>query len=350
MSHKHQKEIDMELIERYLHEVGRHLPSKDRHDILAELRSHLTDTLEARLAHKEDGASEAEEADVVALLKEMGLPQKMALSYAPHTQYLIGPALYPLFRMVAGIVIAAVIGAQLLAYAIALWMGNQPLNPWETLVGMINSIPAAIGSLVIVFAILQWFDVRPELGDEPWDPRTLPEIEASEAVKPAERIAGIVFTSIVLAILAIFPGKVGFFIFPEGQFFTNPVILQYLGWIYLSLLAGIGLDIYLLWQGRWTTFSRAARIAVNLLSIAVLALLLQGHNAWLAARGAAGFFYTMEQFSVDVEANWQLVGMQAFRLAFGIALIVTIIETVAQVYRLLRSIWHNKPVAGALQA
>ena len=321
----------MNLIDRYLHEVGRYLPRKQRADILAELRSHLIDTLEGRVQ------GEANEDELVALLKEFGPPQKVAASYSARGQYLIGPALYPLFRMIAGIVLAAVIGAQLVAFGVAVWIGEQPINAWETLAGMLNSIPAALGSLVIVFAILQWFDVRPELESEPWDPRSLPEIEEEQTVKRGELIFSIAVGSVLLAILTFFPEKLGFFKLPGGEFFTNPVIYQYLGWISLSLVAGIALDIYLLWQGRWTTASRVARLAVNLLSIVVLALLLQGHNAWLAERGASGFLSSIQMFAADVESNWQLFGMQAFRLAFGVALVVITIETAIQAFHLLRS-------------
>ena len=100
----------MSLIERYLNEVGKYLPAKNKEDILEELRSHLSDTLDERVK------GEATEEDVAALLKETGSPQKIAASYPGSRQYLVGPELYPFFRMVAGIVIAVVIGAQLLDF------------------------------------------------------------------------------------------------------------------------------------------------------------------------------------------------------------------------------------------
>jgi len=320
----------MNLIERYLYEVGRYLPRKNRADILAELRSHLLDTLEGRVQ------DEAKEEDIIALLKDIGSPKQVAASYAPQGQYLIGPALYPFFRFIASIVLAAVIGAQLLAIGIAVFIGEQPANPLETLAGLLTSIPATIGSLVIVFAILQRLDVRPELDDEPWDPQSLPAIEETEMIKRGERIFGIVGGSVLLVVLTFFPEKIGVYSLPQGEFFANPVILQNLGWIILSLLAGIGLDIYLLWQGRWTAANRIARIGVNLVSITVLALLLQGHNAWLAERGAVGFLPSIQKFAADVAANWQLMGMQAYRMAFGVALVVVVIETAFIIYRLLR--------------
>ena len=39
----------------------------------------------------------------------------------------------------------------------------------------------------------------------------------------------------------------------------------------------------------------------------------------------------------DIAAGTQLIGMQAFLLAFGVALIVTVIETLMTGYRLIRA-------------
>ena len=333
----------MNLIDRYLHEVGRHLPRQGRNDILAELRSDILDHLEGGDEIEED------EAAAIRVLEELGPPQKVAASYSPQGQYLIGPRLFPLFRMILGIVLAAVIGAQLLAFGVAVWIGGRTVDPLETLGGLLNSIPASIGSLVIIFAILQWFDVRPELDSEPWDPRSLPVIEEAETVNRVERFFGIAAAIVVLAVLTLFPDKLGISIYPGGVFFANPVIVQYMGWISLSLLAGIGLDIFLLWQGRWTTFSRVARLVVNLLSIMVLALLLQAHDAWLAEHGVTGILTGIQNFAVNANSDWQLFGMQVFRMAFGVALIVTILETAGQVYKLLRSLLRGSERPGVIR-
>jgi hypothetical protein len=321
----------MNLIDRYVHEVGRHLPRKSRSDIQAELRSLLIDALEDQAGH------EPTEAAVVEFLKEYGEPKAVAASYYPEGQYLIGPALYPLFRLVAGIVLAAILGAQLLALGIAYFVAQTPIAPLEALAGLLNSIPAALGMVVIVFAILQRFEVRPDLEDEPWDPVSLPKIDEAVTVSRGERVFGIVMGIVILVVLVFFPRWVGFVTFPGGEFFANPVIPQYIGWISICILVGIGLDIYLLWQGRWGTPTRFAKIAVNLLSITILFLLVQGHTAWLADQGAGGFFTTLERLSENIEGGVQILGMEAFRLAFGVALIVTTIETIVMVFRMIRT-------------
>lgn len=320
----------MNMIDRYLHEVGKYLPGKNREDILAEIRSHLSDTLDERVK------GEASEEDVINLLKETGSPRKLAASYQGGQQYLIGPDQYPFFRMVAGIVLAAVIGAQLLAFGVNYMLGEEVVSYWESLAGLITSIPSAIGSVVIVFLILKQFGVKPDLEDGEWDPRTLPLVNEEEQIKKGERIFGIVFGSIILALLAAFPDKIGIYMFPGGTFYPNPVIAQNIGLIALSILVSIGMDIYLLWQGRWTMTSRIARLAVNVFSIFVLSILLQGHNSWLAEHGSRSIFQALESLGTDLAQNFQVVGMEAFRLAFFVALVVTIIETCLILYRLVR--------------
>lgn len=320
----------MTLIDRYIYEIGRHLPRKNREDILAELRSSMTDALEDRFGQ------DPSQAEIEQWLTEFGSPSQVAARYHPSGSYLIGPALYPLFQLVAGITLAAVVGAQILAWVVALIFANEPFLPLEALAGLLTSVPSALGMVVIVFAILQWFEVKPELNDKPWHPDQLPQIEKTAPIKRSGKIFEIGFAIVILVILLAFPQWVGFVVFPGGHFFANPVIGQYLGWISFSLLVGIALDIYLLWQGRWSLGTRIAKLASNLLTIAILALLVQGHSAWLAAHGSAGFMVAIEMLEQNALVASQLVGMHAFRLAFVVALVVITIETLVSIVRMLR--------------
>jgi hypothetical protein len=321
----------MNLLERYLHEVGRFLPRKNREDIQAELRSSVIDSLEDRFGPE---PTEAETAD---LLKELGKPQEVAASYYPQGQYLIGPELYPLFRMVIWIVIAAVLGAQLLAWGIAVFVAGEGFSPLEMLGSLINSIPGAFGWVVIIFIALQRFDVKPDLDEEPWEPESLPQIDEQDDIKRAEIIVGLVFSTLFLVLVVFFPQWIGFVTTPGGKFYSNPVILEYLAWIKISLVAGIIFEIFLLWQRRWTMLSRIAKVGLNIFSLVVLILLVQGHTAWLAARGSGGIFETFEMIPEIGDGTWELIGMHGFRMAFGVAFIVTAIETVVTLYRLVRA-------------
>jgi hypothetical protein len=71
----------------------------------------------------------------------------------------------------------------------------------------------------------------------------------------------------------------------------------------------------------------------------VLIVLIDGHTTWLAAHDAAGFFSfpaALSQGEAFTPETVQLIVMQAFRLAFVIALIVILVETIQLVYRLVK--------------
>ena len=318
----------MNLLDRYIYEVGRHLPRKNRSDIQAELRSSVVDTQEDRFG------KEATDEQTTEILKEFGRPRDVAVSYHPQSQYLIGPTLYPIFRMVIWIVIAAVLGAQILAWGIGIFVDGDAFSVWEMLASLVASVPASLGWVVITFMILQYFDAQPDLENEPWDPTMLPEINPGQDIKHGELIVSLVFSTLILALVTLFPQRVGFITFPGGNFYPNPVILDYLVLIQVSLLATILMNISLLWKGSWTFLTRVIKLGLDAFDVVILAFLIQGHNAWLATNGSSGF---MDWISTIESNNWELVGMHAFRLAFVVAFIVTVIEIFATIYRMVRS-------------
>ncbi len=324
----------MELIERYLQEIGRHLPRPQRADILSELRSALMDTLDAR-------GGDTSEAAVVQAIKEMGPPQKVAASYHAEGQYLIGPALYPTFKLVLGIVFSAVIGAQLLAIVITTGLGSEAFSFYDELLQIAGSLPNAIGMVVIIFALLQYWEVRPEMKAEPFDPRKLPQLEGDQPIQRGEHVFGIIMEVIVLSFITQFAAGGGFT--AEGAL-PNPIMEQFFVWIVLSMVAGIVVDIWLLWKGRWQIPTRLAKIGSNVFGLVVLYILVQGHNAWLGTAGVGGFLESLSLLSDPTTQTIQIIGMAAFRLGLTIAFIVTVIETLVQVYRMTKPRIHETEI------
>jgi len=318
----------MSLLDRYIHEVGRFLPRKKRGSIQAELRSSVVDTLEDRFGPDPD------QDQVEEVLLEFGKPRDVAASYHPRGQYLVGPGLYPIFQMVAWIVVAAVLGAQLLAFGVGVFIAGEPFSPLETIAGLVSSVPASLGWVLITFMILQYFDAKPALGEEPWDPKAMPERNPEEDLKKGELTFGLVFGILILALVTVAPQWVGFLTMPGGKFYSNPVILDYLILIQVSLLATIMMNIYLLWKGSWTLVTRLIKLGLDAFGVVILAFLIQGHNVWLAAKGSPSFSAWISAIESN---NWELVGMHAFRLGFVVAFIVTVIEIVVTIFRMIRS-------------
>ena len=328
----------MNLIDRYVREVGRHLPRKNRADIQAELHSLLVDSLEDRVE------GEATEEDIVNLLKEFGPPEKVAASYWQEGQYLIGPRLYPFFRMVVGIVLIVFIAVQLVILGIGLVFNQAALPSAGWVAEFFGSIFGAFGIIVLVFAVLQRLGVQPEMEEEEWDPRNLPKEAEDDPISVGGTIIETAFGFILIAILLFLPDRIGAFTSLGGEFHPNPVLQANLMTVILAILLGIGLDLFLLWRGQWSTFTRLAKIVVNIFVIYVLYQLVIDHTTWLAERNASGFFDTLAAFpqgAAPTPEFIQLLVMQSFRLAFGIALIVLVIETLNLVYQFIKKTFFS---------
>ena len=148
----------MNLINRYVAEVGRHLLLvKGRKDIENELRSTLEDMLEERA---QAAGKPADEAMQMELLKEYGAPHKVAETYNPNP-YLIGPRMFPFFMFILKIVVAAVAFGLTIATGIQI-MTISPMTAPELLStlgkGLLNIVSASIavfGNLALVFALIE---------------------------------------------------------------------------------------------------------------------------------------------------------------------------------------------------
>ncbi|MGB3715964.1 MAG: permease prefix domain 1-containing protein [Candidatus Promineifilaceae bacterium] len=260
----------MNLIDRYMNEVGRRLPRKQRSDVKNELRSLLEDTLDDRV----EGLPT--EADMVALLEEFGSPEKVAASYRPSGQYLVGPELFPLFKIVFGAVILAVT----IGLTVAFFMGAVFTTPENTDLGQrllnyvggyFQALLAATGSIVILFAILQRLGVKPDIeGEGDWDPRDLPDVKNMDVVGRGESIVGITFSAVFLVLLNVFSDRIGVVVSWGDEPMLTDIVQQNLVWLNLAIFIGLLLQIVLLWQGRWHIYTRVARLAIDLLWLYII--------------------------------------------------------------------------------
>jgi hypothetical protein len=105
------KELDKadELIDRYVHEVGRRLPQAQRDDVQDELRSLLQEALDSRVNEQGAARSQSTAADV---LREFGHPSEVADRYLPRPSYLIGPQLSR-HQLTMKVVLLAMVGTLL---------------------------------------------------------------------------------------------------------------------------------------------------------------------------------------------------------------------------------------------
>jgi hypothetical protein len=271
----------MNLIDKYVVEVGRHLPRKGRADIEAEIRSTLEDMLEER-----DQASLKDEAAIIALLKEYGSPREIAESYVG-PRYLISPRIYPLFELVTKIVLSVITGIAIVGLGIGLvgssLTGLDFLSKVaDAALGLFGGLVTVFGNIVIVFAILDRTLPASEFekGEE-WDPARLASEPDTDEVKVGEQIVGLLFLALFLILFNLYPEVVGFGFFDENDWVFIPTALSgaffnYLPWINILFLIEIGLTVYLIRAGVWSIATRIASVIINLAGIALAVAMLRG--------------------------------------------------------------------------
>jgi hypothetical protein len=262
------KENKMNLLDQYVAEVGKHLPRRNRADIEAEIRSTLEDMLEER---KQDKA--VDDALVISLLKEYGAPKQVAATYKP-AQYLIGPRMYPIFEMVAGIVFIVFFSVSLLGLGIGLAKTGltgaeflSQIGKW--LAGLFSGLTAALGNIVIVFAILERTRAADELEKEAkdWDPAELTLEPDPAQTKTAGFITAIIFTALGLVILNLYPNLVSVNFYRNGAWTSTPVLtdvfFRFLPWINIMGILGIGFNAFMLGQTGWKPATRILDMLVD---------------------------------------------------------------------------------------
>jgi hypothetical protein len=331
----------MSLIDKYIVEVGKYLPRKNRADIEAEIRSTLEDMLDERSARKQ-GTEEADDKLVLELLKEYGAPREVAESYTG-PRYLIGPRVYPTFELVTKIVVAVLIAVSLAGLGLSL-SKSSPAGPeflktlGEGALGLLGGLITAFGNIVLVFAILERVLPAKEFEEEEtWNPAELAREPDPDRVKFGEQIFELVFLVLFLIIFNLYPGVIGFGFFDESDWvFITPVLTEaffsYLPWINVLFLLQIGFNIYLLRQGMWTASTRIVNGLLELGSIALAVAMLRGPD--LVALTTAQLAGTPLEDSAQVFVT---IGNLIPTLVLTIVIIVSSIEVAQTVYRLLKS-------------
>lgn len=331
----------MELIERYVAEVGRFLPEKARPDIQREIRSLLEDTLEDRA--RQEGRA-ADEGMAAALLKEFGSPQSVAASYSK-PRYLVGPALYPAWETVMRVVLTVLAVLAVVEFAFSIARPGSVSGLLDVgaagaraIGGFISGAFTSLGIITFIFALIEWFDPRAQPAAKDWDPLSLkPLVAEGEPYKPGSLAVDITLNLLGIVVFLFYFDRIGIYFLQKGTWVFTPLFSsafsQYLP--YLVGLAGLrlALDVWVLQAGGWRVSQRVGRLVLRLASIGLLIALASGPSLvapagqLAAAWGQAGLDAAR---AVDLHA---LVDT-ALRVAFALGILGETIEFGKDLYRL----------------
>ncbi len=278
----------MELLDRYLQAVGKHLPWDRRDDIIAELRANLESQLEEREGelHRQLTPAEAEE-----WIQKLGSPVLMAARYQPQ-QYLIGPAIFPMYLYVLRLASMWAIIIYTIVSTVTIILGSASGAAVAEAAMRLPFVLIQVAAWVtVVFAAIEFTAARcpgtlpavARLGSN-WSPANLPALEPAAAPGKkrrsyAQAVTEVIFGFLFLGWLLLVPEH-PFLMFGPGVAFLHaspfhvaPVWLTFYWWV-------VGLNaIQLAWKcvdllrGAWQKRDRLQNIVVSGFGLIPLVLL-----------------------------------------------------------------------------
>ncbi|HJR79828.1 MAG TPA: hypothetical protein VJ821_07135 [Anaerolineales bacterium] len=305
----------MNLIDRYIAAVGRHLPEKDRSDIEAEIRSMIEDMLDER-RERGHGIKSTDEKVIAETLEELGNPRLLAFKYAPPKRYLIGPEWYEGYiKILQRILFTAVPVVAVVMFTLTL--AKNPLALGSALGEAAYSV-FSVGIQILfwvtlVFVLLERSDEKPEglpaPGSRAWTIDQLPELPRKRQISIAESVMNIV-TYLFGMIWIVLPIAMDWlqtesnpvpFLHPNLWDFWLPVFFVLMG---LTLIH----EVFQLKIGNWTPALTITNVILGLISILYIAALVITQDVinpafldMLATRGAVELREVVT-WTVDISA------------------------------------------------
>ena len=276
----------MNLIDKYIQEVTRRLPEKNRKDIALELRSTIEDMLPKQYSEEE----------VKEVLKELGNPAILANGYNDRPMYLIGPRYYEMYIIILKITvpIAAIISfVSLLAHQLITFNGSDAvlniiLNIFvDGIVAVIETTLQTFFWVTLAFFIAE--RVESSKDNEPvnfkfkkWSPEDLMDIPnlSKKRISDSEIVFSLFWTA--LWATCYFYADHLFGVYEKGEqglIFVTPalnqeVLLSYLPMIIVVIVLEVGLAMYKLIERKWTKklalYNTVLQIVVTTIFVSIL--------------------------------------------------------------------------------
>ena len=307
-----------ELIERYVREVGQQLPRKMRTDIELELTSLLLDSLEERAAAAGKEPSVKMAADV---LREFGKPDRIAAQYLPD-QYLIGPQLFPVFKVALTIVLV-IIGVVHVGGLVFMLLRGEPSvfgqTAWNWFGSFFRSAALNAGIVTMVFAAIERAQINwgeQAQSEEAWNPLDLPPVKDPDRINRFEIIFGMFWTVAFIIVFNFYPNLASLVIIDDGGIevfrLLSTEFAVHVPWLTLAWLLELVLKGIVVTRGRWTRFTRVLELALVPLSFYIINYIRTG-----------GEIFTISALTMLT------------KLALGFVLVLVILDGLHKLYRLL---------------
>jgi hypothetical protein len=324
----------MELLDRYLQSVRTYLPRRQQDDITRELRENLLSEVEDKEAVLGRSLTEAE---LEAMLQQHGHPMLVASRYArPQHQHLIGPAIFPAYRLALRMVLWVTVAINLAVGAVRAFTIARPASALlEAAANTCLGATLAFGVVTAVFALLERYQVR--LFSK-WSPRSLPRIRKGTAQVPRlASVAELALLAVALWWWLAAPHYLGA-IFETGEvrFLKAGPGLELLYLPYVLLLAATMVQpLVNLFRPHWIRFRLMARTTTDAASAVLLSISLRV-GRWIVLADTNDTLASHQRVA-DLANHWARVGVAITIAAISLAILL----------RLRQLLWPRGDVARA---
>jgi hypothetical protein len=316
----------MELLDRYLFAVSKHLPQARREDLIAELKDNLLSQIEDEEASLGRPLTTDEIAEV---LRKHGRPLLVALQYLPQ-RHLIGPVMFPWYWYVLRLAVPVGMVVYLIAYMSQLLFSPGGSFAFSHLIPGLLSVAFHVAATVtLIFAVGEFVLAhyhKAELKDPGWDPRKLPRVDRDARRETpitlwADLVANVLLTLWLIA-LPFYPFLL---LWPYESFLPQHSIHLTMMWHTMYwLLVGLqaGQTLVKLMVVLAPRLRNAGNLVSKTLGVVVLAILASAHDYFVLDKPLRP-----QDTLVLEQVN------HALHIAFVVALTVTSIVLVLKIFR-----------------
>jgi len=268
-----------DLLSRYVIDIGRRLPGRNRKEISREIESTILDMLEDSYeGPSDDGQTQA----LKIILEDMGHPAKIARSYMKE-KYVIGPMIYPFFKKIWAIlwIVISVALAARLVFILMEKVNEQVI--FGFLGTALNAYIISFGMLVMIFFIMEKLNTFDEIHEDEkrWLTSDLPVVE-NGIVKVGEEIASIVALVVAIAVFnlyianfTVFYTENGSLVFVKPEYNNLVKFIPYLTiiWVYEIIFRFATIKF-----GIKKYFTFLSKIAIGIAGIVVAGMMIYTHS------------------------------------------------------------------------
>ncbi len=338
-----------EWVERYLYEVTRRLPEKQRVDIREELETLIEDMLEER--SEQLGSKDEKITDV---LTELGDPALMAQKYRGENEYLIGGEYYHQYCYLLKIILICTGVGIFIANLISAFVhGSAAEGRFDLITDdffQMSGIPSVLlqvfAWVTILFIFIEKKNIKINF-KEKWEVSDLPQIPyKKEVIKKSEAITGIAFGTFACVLVLFSPQLLGVWVKEYDRmvsipFFNMDIWPSVLPLFLICIVSGMIKDIMRLIIGRYNEAILLVTMIADVVSFSMIVVLLKVFPIWNPTfiRQTERLFHTTISSSGDILSYWNTATFTNGWLLFLACCFL--LEVVVTVYRILSSGAHR---------